>query len=203
MVGVNMFPYSDIELNVDGKKIETKDMYLECVDYKASISDPYKVAVTLKRGNFEKEFIRDDFVTKTVSLSFKFDKKQIKYSGVISDFNSSVKFIDSVLYEYFSINFGPEFFGKNTKHNKVYLNKSTVDIAKYLIDNNTNIKLSSKAKGGSTPRDFSLQYQSESDRTFLIGFFQKKVFIIILIRNREALFFMTALIILIVKLKLK
>ncbi len=161
-----MLSFSDIELTVDGGKIEKSDMYVSCIDYIASVSKPYEVSVKARRGNFDKEFLREDYVSKTASISFSLDNDQVKFSGIIIDFNSSVIFEKGVLSEFFDIKFGPEFFEKNQQHNKIYLNQSSSDIAKYLIDNNTNLKLTTKAEGGTSPRDFTLQYQTEGDREF-------------------------------------
>jgi type VI secretion system secreted protein VgrG len=165
-----MTPFSKIELSVDGKKIEHNDMRIVTMRYSSSVSDTYTLTLVAKRGNLEKEFNKDDFIAKKVSFSFSYKENkqeiEVKYAGVVRDFSKTSKFVTQRSNEYFVIVIVPEFFGKGSCHNKVFLNKSTIDIAKYLVENHTNLKFSSKASGGASSREFTLQCQDETDKDF-------------------------------------
>ena len=163
---------TNTEFTVDGTIIEYTDMTVSSVDYYASVSKDYRIIITAIRSNFDKDFLREDYVTKIATLSFTYADEDVEYSGLISDFDSSIKIIygngglDLQPRELFTFTLIPEFFGKKTRHNKVYLDKSVVDIAHELVEDYTGLEFSSNATGGTTTRDYCLQHQSESDREF-------------------------------------
>ncbi|MCP4178914.1 MAG: type VI secretion system tip protein VgrG [bacterium] len=161
-----MLPYKKMELTVDGKKIKSEDIYIDEVEYRATISDVYRVIVNADITNSSNKFLRSDFVSKSAEIKFKFDNNEVKYSGVIKDLNIYLRFIKGEIKKHVDIIIGPEFFGKRTKHNKIYLKKSTPDLSKELVQNYTKLKLSQKLNESYKPRNFCLQYHIEDDKSF-------------------------------------
>jgi type VI secretion system secreted protein VgrG len=158
---------SALNLEIDRQAINSKDLHIKSIKYTGIISNKYTVAVKIVRMNYKKEFLRNDFVSKTATLSFKYNKTRVKYSGVVTDFIVSFGDITGDPKENFTLIIEPNFLGRNARHNKIFLNKSTTDIAKEVIEDNSSLTYSSKVTKNYEARDFCFQYQEEDDKTFL------------------------------------
>jgi type VI secretion system secreted protein VgrG len=150
--------------------------------------------VKTSRENFIGKYIEISFKTLGKVAVNKKDGYNIKYSGVITDFyysanygNSSRTYTPDQYYrekltndysdallvdgsskieEIYTIVIKPDFFHKRAKQNKIYIDKSSLDIAKELINDFPKLDIDTNPTPHVPIRDFCFQYQNETSLEF-------------------------------------